>query len=31
MQLAFGDAEGLGQHNEARRELLLNPMDQVVP
>jgi IS5 family transposase len=31
MQLSFGDAEGLAQRKQTRRELLLNEMDQVVP
>lgn len=31
MQLAFGDAERLGQRKKTRRELFLNEMDQVVP
>lgn len=31
MQLTFGDAEGLGQRKNTRRELFLNEMDQVVP
>ena len=31
MQLTFGDAEGLGQRKQTRRELFLAEMDQVVP
>ena len=31
MQLTFGDAEGLGQRKQTRREIFLAEMDQVVP
>jgi len=31
MQLTFGDAEGLGQRKQTRRERFLAEMDQVVP
>lgn len=31
MQLSFGDAEGLAQRKQTRRELFLNEMDHVVP
>lgn len=31
MQLTFGEAEGLGQRKQTRRELFLNEMYQVVP
>ena len=31
MQLTLGDAEGLGQRKQTRRELLLAEMDLVVP
>jgi len=31
MQLTFGDAEGLGQRKQTRREVFLGEMDQVVP
>ena len=31
MQLTFGDAEGLGQRKQTRREIFLGEMEQVVP
>lgn len=31
MQLAFGDAEGLGQRKRTRKEIFLAEMEQVVP
>jgi IS5 family transposase len=31
MQLTFGDAEGMGQRKQTRREIFLSEMEQVVP